>query len=134
MLGNALGQFIGGAASDQIGRKPVILFGLGIFISSSVGISIATSIEQIQILRSIQALGGGFATVTCLALLRDVFDASLVSKKARQHYAHYYGCTYDCTADRGSDQPEWLANRICISHNLWGDMLPDLLISSPRNP
>lgn len=81
MLGNAVGQFVGGAISDQMGRKPVILVGLGIFLIASIGISIASSIEHIQLLRALQALGGGFATVACIAMLRDVFDASEFSKR-----------------------------------------------------
>lgn len=81
MLGNALGQFLGGAMSDQLGRKAIILPGLALYVLCSIGISFATSIEQIQIMRVIQALGAGVASVTCIAMLRDVFDATQVSKK-----------------------------------------------------
>jgi DHA1 family bicyclomycin/chloramphenicol resistance-like MFS transporter len=81
MLGMALGQFVGGPLSDQLGRKKIGLIGLVIHIIATICITLATTLDQILVLRVIQALGGGFASVICLAQVRDVFEPADVSKK-----------------------------------------------------
>ncbi|MFT4635142.1 MAG: DHA1 family bicyclomycin/chloramphenicol resistance-like MFS transporter [Arenicella sp.] len=81
MMGMALGQFLGGPLSDQLGRKTVGLVGLLIFIVASSLIAVATNIEQVLALRLIQAVGGGFASVICMAQVRDVYEPKEVGKK-----------------------------------------------------
>ncbi len=81
LVGYGFGQFFGGAISDQIGRKRIGLSGLAIFAAASVLIGFATSIEQVQWLRFIQAIGGGFATVICMALVRDVYPVDELGKR-----------------------------------------------------
>lgn len=81
MLGMALGQFIGGPLSDQLGRKKIGLLGLAIHIIATALITLSTNLDQMLVLRVIQALGGGFASVICLAQVRDVFEPAEVSKK-----------------------------------------------------
>jgi DHA1 family bicyclomycin/chloramphenicol resistance-like MFS transporter len=81
LIGNGVGQFFGGALSDHLGRKPVGLMGLGLFILSTVLILFADSIVMVQALRFSQAIGGGFATVICLAQVRDVYPLKKVAKK-----------------------------------------------------
>lgn len=74
LLGYAAGQLLGGPISDQIGRRPVGLSGLVVFIGSSIAIALANSIEWVLALRVVQALGGGFATVICMAMVRDAYE------------------------------------------------------------
>ncbi|MFK7916344.1 MAG: multidrug effflux MFS transporter [Pseudomonadales bacterium] len=74
LLGYALGQLLGGPISDQIGRRPVGLSGLVVFAISSLAIALTDSIDGVLILRAIQALGGGFATVICMAMVRDAYE------------------------------------------------------------
>ena len=81
LIGAALGQFFGGALSDHLGRKPVALAGLLLFVCCSLLIIRADSIQQIQALRFFQALGGGFGTVICMAQLRDIFPAEEVARR-----------------------------------------------------
>ena len=81
MLGTALGQLFGGSLSDQLGRRPVGLCGLLTFVAASLLITVAWRIEQIWALRVIQALGGGVASVICMAQLRDVYPAEAVARK-----------------------------------------------------
>ncbi len=61
LIGLSVGQLIGGATSDHIGRKPVGLMGLLIYLLSTLMIVYADSINAVLILRFTQALGGGFA-------------------------------------------------------------------------
>lgn len=73
LVGYGIGQFFGGPLSDQIGRKKIGAFGLFVFIIASFLIARSNQILNIQILRVIQAIGGGFSTVICLASVRDIF-------------------------------------------------------------
>lgn len=81
MMGMALGQFLGGPLSDQLGRRCIGLSGLLVFIIASLLIALATTIEQVLVFRLIQAIGGGFTSVICMAQVRDVFEPKDVGKK-----------------------------------------------------
>jgi MFS family permease len=62
-----------GAASDRFGRKPVIVFGLLLFIAGSVVAAMATDVQTVVIGRVLQGAGAISAAVTALAadLTRD---------------------------------------------------------------
>jgi MFS family permease len=66
-------QIAYGAASDRFGRKPVILFGLALFLIGSVVAALADSIQVIILGRILQGAGAISAAVTALAadLTRD---------------------------------------------------------------
>ena len=81
VLGSAAGQFFGGALSDHLGRRPLGLLGLLVFVLASLLITVATSIQQVWLLRVLQALGGGVASVICMAQVRDIFTAEEVPVK-----------------------------------------------------
>lgn len=81
LIGSGIGQFLGGALSDHLGRKVVALAGLGVFVVCSALIAHADSIQAVQGLRFAQALGGGFTTVNCLAQVRDVYPAEEVVRR-----------------------------------------------------
>ena len=81
VLGSAAGQFLGGALSDHLGRRPLGLLGLLVFALASLLITLATSIQQVWLLRVLQALGGGAASVVCMAQVRDTFSAEEVPVK-----------------------------------------------------
>jgi DHA1 family bicyclomycin/chloramphenicol resistance-like MFS transporter len=81
LVGYGLGQFFGGAFSDQIGRKRIGLIGLSIFTLASLAIGFATTVEQVQWLRFVQAIGGGFSTVICMAIVRDVYHVEELGRR-----------------------------------------------------
>jgi MFS family permease len=66
-------QIAYGAASDRFGRKPVILFGLALFVLGSVVAALADGIHLIIVGRVLQGAGAISAAVTALAadLTRD---------------------------------------------------------------
>lgn len=74
LLGSALGQLIGGPLSDIKGRKLVSITGLVIFLTSSLIIYYSTSIEQLMLMRFIQAFGAGMAAVVVMAIVRDTYE------------------------------------------------------------
>jgi len=81
LVGYGIGQFFGGAFSDQIGRKRIGMIGLGIFVLASVAIGVSATVEQVQWFRFVQAIGAGFATVICWAIVRDVYPVQELGKR-----------------------------------------------------
>ena len=81
LVGYAIGQFFGGAMSDQIGRKRVGYSGLAVYLLTSVAIAFASSVEQMLTLRFFQAVGGGFSTVICMATVRDIYPVDQLGRR-----------------------------------------------------
>lgn len=73
-FGICLGQLIAGPMLDHFGRKKVLYIGLGIYVVSSVGCSLSTSVDQLIVLRFIQALGSSVGTVAPNAVVRETFE------------------------------------------------------------
>ena len=80
LLGLAIGQFAWGPLSDRLGRKPVLLGGLGLFLASSVACSAAGSLQEIVLLRFAQGIGMSSGPVIARAVVRDLY--------AREQAAH----------------------------------------------
>jgi DHA1 family bicyclomycin/chloramphenicol resistance-like MFS transporter len=81
LFGFAFGQLFGGPISDQIGRRRIGIVGLVVFCAASLLISAATSISAVIALRVLQAVGGGFATVICMAMVRDAYEPLEAAKR-----------------------------------------------------
>jgi DHA1 family bicyclomycin/chloramphenicol resistance-like MFS transporter len=81
LIGYAIGQLFGGPISDQIGRMRVALFGLILLAVCSVWIAFANNMPLVQWLRGLQAVGGGFATVVAMAMIRDSFPPAEAAKR-----------------------------------------------------
>jgi len=60
-----------GALSDALGRRPVVLFALGVYLVASVGCMLSNSIGELTLFRAGQGLGAGSGMVVGRALLRD---------------------------------------------------------------
>ncbi len=80
LIGFAFGQLSGGPISDNYGRKWVGIIGMTVFLCASIAIIFAQSIEQLWLLRFIQAFGGGFGLVICAAIVRDLYDGRDAAK------------------------------------------------------
>jgi len=63
-----------GPAADRFGRKPVLLFGLAIFIAGSLLCFWAPTIEVLIFGRVVQAVGGAAGMVVSRAIVRDVYS------------------------------------------------------------
>lgn len=74
LAGFAIGQLIWGPLADRFGRKKPILFSLALFIMASMACMFVTKIEQLWILRFVQAIGGCGGIVISRAVVTDYFD------------------------------------------------------------
>ncbi len=73
LAGFAVAQLFYGPLSDRYGRRPVMLFGLVLYLVSSVACMLATSIDALILARFFQALGACAGPVLGRAIVRDVY-------------------------------------------------------------
>lgn len=78
--GFAIGQLLWGPLADKYGRKKPILISLVIFTLATVACMYVRSIEQLWIVRFIQAIGGCAGVVISRAIVTDYFDKSQTLK------------------------------------------------------
>ncbi|MGO4387598.1 multidrug effflux MFS transporter [Microvirga sp. 2YAF29] len=81
LLGFAAGQFFYGPISDRVGRKPVLLFGLGLFSVASLICALAPNIEVLISARFLQALGASGPIVLGRAIVRDFYEGPRAGKE-----------------------------------------------------
>ncbi|PMR67695.1 multidrug effflux MFS transporter [Halomonas heilongjiangensis] len=74
LAGFAIGQLLFGPLSDRLGRKPVLLGGLVVFLLASLAITTIDSLSELLVWRFVQALGGGACVVNSAAIVRDCFS------------------------------------------------------------
>ncbi len=72
LAGLSCGQLIGGPCSDHFGRRHTIFSGLIIFVLATISIIISTSLTELLVLRTVQAIGVGIAMVNASAIVRDI--------------------------------------------------------------
>lgn len=71
-IGLALGQLFYGPLADRFGRRPPLLFGIGLFTVASVACALAPTLEWLIAARFAQALGGCVGMVVNRAVVRDI--------------------------------------------------------------
>ena len=78
--GFAIGQLFWGPFADKFGRKKPILLSLAIFIAASIACMYVKTIEQLWVVRIIQAIGGCGGIVISRAVVTDYFDKNQTLK------------------------------------------------------
>lgn len=73
LVGFCVGMLFYGPLSDRFGRRPVLLAGIALYLFSSLACALADSPGQLVLLRVLQALGGGAASVLARAMVRDLY-------------------------------------------------------------
>lgn len=63
-----------GALSDSLGRKPVIVVSLILFVFSSVGAALADSVQALILWRVLQGMTTGAGVVVGRAMIRDLYN------------------------------------------------------------
>jgi DHA1 family bicyclomycin/chloramphenicol resistance-like MFS transporter len=73
LFGFALMNLFHGALADSFGRRPVVLWGIGVFTLASVGCALSQSIGWLVFFRAVQGLSAGAGMVVSRAIIRDMF-------------------------------------------------------------
>ena len=76
LLGLAISMPLVGFLSDKIGRRPVLLSGLVLFVIASIFCSTTDSLNSLIFWRVIQGIGASVGSVMARAMIRDVSNAS----------------------------------------------------------
>ena len=80
VLAQAVSVPIYGKLSDQIGRKPIMLVGIGLFVLGSIVCTVAWSMSSLIIFRAVQGLGAGAIGPMGMTIIGDIYT---VAERAR---------------------------------------------------
>ena len=75
IIGLAAGQLCYGPLSDALGRRPLLMTGLGLYALGSVGAALAPNLGMLLAARLVQALGGCAGLALGRAIVRDTTRA-----------------------------------------------------------
>jgi DHA1 family bicyclomycin/chloramphenicol resistance-like MFS transporter len=90
MLAFAAMSLVHGPLSDALGRKPVILVGLGVFVAASIGCALAPSLPVLLGFRAVQGLSAGAGMIVSRAMVRDVYSDDR-AQRVMSHIAMIFG-------------------------------------------
>ncbi len=74
LVAYALMSILHGPVSDALGRRPVILAGVGVFVLASIGAALSPSLFWLLFFRAIQGMSAGAGLIVGRALIRDCLD------------------------------------------------------------
>lgn len=80
MVGFSAGQLIYGPLSDHLGRKPVLLAGLAIFVAGTLGALLSSSFTALLLARLVQGFGAASPRVVAIAVVRDLFSGRQMAR------------------------------------------------------
>ena len=78
-----------GKLSDQFGRKPLLMIGIGLFLAGSALSGLSQNMEQLILFRGIQGIGAGALFPISLAVIGDLF-----SPAERGRYQGLFGAVF----------------------------------------
>lgn len=74
LLAFGLSQLVWGPLSDRFGRRPVLLWGMGLFTLASIAIVFAPSMPWLIGVRVVQGIAMGAGVMCARALVRDLYE------------------------------------------------------------
>lgn len=90
LLGFAAMNLFHGALSDSLGRRPLVLAGIGVFTLASAGCALAADFSQLLFFRVLQGMSAGAGMVVGRAVIRDVF-APADAQRAMSQVTIFFG-------------------------------------------
>ena len=73
LLGFGVGQLLVGSVSDRFGRRPVLLWGLALYVAAGAICTFASSFEALLAARGLQGLGSAAPRVITTSVVRDCY-------------------------------------------------------------
>lgn len=80
VLGMGIGTLFMGPLSDTLGRKPVVIGGVLVYIIGAIGAYFANSMEMMIAARILQGLGASGPRIVSLAVVRDLFSGASMAR------------------------------------------------------
>jgi MFS transporter, DHA1 family, multidrug resistance protein len=80
MFSFAAAPLLYGPVSDRLGRKPVVVFGVALFVVATLACAIAQSLPVLLICRFVQGIGAASTAIT-FAIIRDLFGETTARAK-----------------------------------------------------
>lgn len=74
LISFAVMSVLHGPISDTLGRKPVMLTGLGIYVLATIGCALSPSLPVLLAFRALQGASAGAATIVSRAVIRDLYS------------------------------------------------------------
>lgn len=74
LLAFGISQMLWGPFSDKVGRRPIMLFGLGLYVLAAAGCVMSTSIEMLIAWRVVQGAAMGAVITSARAVVRDLYQ------------------------------------------------------------
>jgi EmrB/QacA subfamily drug resistance transporter len=96
LLMNAVTVLIYGKLADLFGRKPILIFGISIFLIGSILCGLATSMEMLIVYRLIQGVGAGAVTPVATTIIGDIY-----TKEERAKIQGYLSSVWGISAVSG---------------------------------
>ena len=74
LLAFGISQLLWGPFSDKVGRRPIMLFGLALYLVAAIGCVLSTSIEMLIVWRVVQGAAMGAVITSARAVVRDLYQ------------------------------------------------------------
>lgn len=114
LLSFGLSQMVWGPVSDRVGRRPVLLWGLGLYVLASVATVFAPGIELLIAARVVQGAALGAAVMCARAIVRDLYTP-VDAARAMSRALTGLGVIACASAPLGSVLAEWAGWRYTLA-------------------
>ena len=90
LLAFAIMSLVHGPLSDAVGRRPVMVAGIAVFVLASIGCALSTSLPVLLVCRALQGFSAGAGQIVSRAVVRDLFDGA-EAQRLMSHVAMIFG-------------------------------------------
>lgn len=85
-FGHGLGQLVFGVMSDWLGRKRMLLIGIGLFAALMAATTFATTLPLLLTLRLLQGMCAASASIVTRAVIRDLYSGNRMARVMSTSY------------------------------------------------